>query len=336
MEASISQRQMDASISQLSRKQISDFFSKNPRPTPQECDGAAGRITGTSVHPATVQGGASYTVVGGSLVVQFRHAALDLQFLACVEQAYAGFMPQHRSGGTLGKLHIYTMNNVGGISMYLARDQLHRHDCYLLRQTLQDYARFFASAWHHTPEGMPCPDRGPLLASYASQLSQLSQGLPSRFRPTLDRLSSRLPGLFASDWPLVPNHTDLLENNIHVDPSTGSLTGICDWKDTKVSPFGMSLGGLETMLGISSWTKGWCYLANQQDLRARFWEAFWNAMGSVSKEQTERIELARLVGLFLANGFQLDDVGNRVPASEGQHDLRYLDAVVLGNDIGVL
>lgn len=42
---------------------------------------------------------------------------------------------------TLVKLHIYTMNNVGGISMYLARDQLHRHDCYLLRQTVQDYAR---------------------------------------------------------------------------------------------------------------------------------------------------------------------------------------------------
>lgn len=50
-------------------------------------------------------------------------------------------MPQHRSGGTLGKLHTCKMNNVSGISMYLARDQLHRHDCYLLRQTAQDYAR---------------------------------------------------------------------------------------------------------------------------------------------------------------------------------------------------
>lgn len=73
---------------------------------------------------------------------------------------------------------------------------------------------------------MPCPDRGSLLANYSSQLSQLSQGLPSRFRPTLDNLTSWLPGLFASDWPLVPNHTDLLENNIHVDPNKGSITGI--------------------------------------------------------------------------------------------------------------
>lgn len=134
---------MKASISQLSRKQILDFFSKNPRPTQQECDGAAGRITGTSVHPVTVQGGTSYAVIGWTLVFQFRSGdpALDLQFLGCVEQAYAGFMPQHRSGGTLGKLHAYKMKNVSRISMYLARDQLHRHDCYLLRQTAQDYAR---------------------------------------------------------------------------------------------------------------------------------------------------------------------------------------------------
>lgn len=122
------------------------------------------------------------------------------------------------------------------------------------------------------------------MANYSSQLSQISQGLPSRFRPTLDNLTSQLPGLFGSDWPLAPNHTGLLENNIHVDPNTGRIAGICYWKDTEVSPFGMSLGGLETMLGIRSWKRGCCYHANQQDLRALFWEAFWNAMGSVSEE----------------------------------------------------
>jgi len=325
-------RIMEDSISKLSRKQIADFFSKNPCPTQQECNEEAGRITGMSIHPTAVQGGTSYTVIGGTLVVQFRSgdSALDLQFLGYVEQAYAGFTPQHRSGGTLNELHIYTMNNVGGISMYLARLQLHRDDCYLLRQSVQDFARFFASPWHNTSDLMPRPDRGSLLANYSSQLSQLSQGLPSRFRSTLDKLTTRLPDLFASDWPLVPNHTDLLENNIHVDPSTGHITGICDWKDTEVSPFGMSLGGLETMLGIRSWTKGWIYHSNHQDLRALFWGTFWEAVGPISEEQRERVEVARLVGLFLANGFQYDDDCNRVPASEGNHDLRYLDSVVLG------
>lgn len=53
-------------------------------------------------------------------------------------------------------------------------------------------------------------------------------------------------------------------------------------------------------------------------------------MGSVSEEQRERIEVARLVGLFLANGFQYDDDDNKVFASEGDDDLRYLDVVFLG------
>lgn len=118
---------------------------------------------------------------------------------------------------------------------------------------------------------MPCPSRESLSASYLSQLSLLSEELPSRFRPTLDYLTSRLPSLFADDWPLVPNHTDLLENNIHVDPETGKLMGIYDWKGAEAGPFGTSLGGLETMLGFWSLKTGWSQHANQQDLRAVFW-----------------------------------------------------------------
>lgn len=177
---------------------------------------------------------------------------------------------------------------------------------------------------------MVCPRRDVLLADYSSQLSQLRLGLPKRFHETLEYLIPRLPSLFDSDWPLVPNHTDLLENNIHVNLETGNLTGICDWKDTEISPFGMSLGGLETMLGIRKFT-GWCYHSNQQQLRDLFWKAFSDAMGSEFEQNRGRIEVARLVGLFLANGFEYDHNENRVPASEGDVDLAYLDAVVLGH-----
>ena len=68
---------------------------------------------------------------------------------------------------------------------------------------------------------MPIPGRGELYASYESQLQQLHRGLPVRFRATLKRLLKQLPELFAEDWPLVPNHTDLLENNIHVSRGDG-------------------------------------------------------------------------------------------------------------------
>jgi len=184
---------------------------------------------------------------------------------------------------------------------------------------------------------MICPSREVLFADYSSQLSQLSQGLPTRYRPTLDWLIPQLPQIFASDWPMVPNHIDLLENNIHVDPNTGKLTGICDWKDTKISPFGMSLGGLETMLGVGIILKktikpmtGWCYHANKPTLCKLFWEVFYTAMGNVSQEQRDRIEVARLVGLFLAYGFEYDEGGNKIPAREESDGLGYLDGVVLG------
>ncbi|XWW92911.1 hypothetical protein V2A60_000838 [Cordyceps javanica] len=89
-----------------------------------------------------------------------------------------------------------------------------------------------------------------LMDGYLTDLKLLSAGLPSRFRQTVNHLVEQLPRLFEHDWPMVPNHTDLRDNNIHVDPETGHVMGICDWGDTVLSPFGMSLWGLETVLGI--------------------------------------------------------------------------------------
>ena len=102
---------------------------------------------------------------------------------------------------------------------------------------------------------------------------------------------------------MVPNHFNLLENNIHVDPSTGRLVGICDWRDAEVSPFGMSLGGLETMLGSNTIIMGalaWRYHTDEQALRELFWETFYKALGNITDE---RIEVARLAGIFLKNGW---------------------------------
>lgn len=176
---------------------------------------------------------------------------------------------------------------------------------------------------------MPCPTRDSLFSEYSSRLSQLAEGLPERFHPSLKYLIANLPRLFAKDWPMVPNHDDLLENNIHVDQETGQILGICDWKDTLISPFGMSLGGLESALGIRT-KRGWRYHANQQELRDIFWEAFYDAIGQVSEEQKKLFEVARLVGIFLENGFDWDSDGNTFPAGEGHETLDYLDAVALG------
>lgn len=162
---------------------------------------------------------------------------------------------------------------------------------------------------------------------YSSQLQQLRQGLPERFHSVLDNLIPQLPDLFAEGWPLVPNHADLLENNIHVDTATGRIVGICDWREAQVSPFGMSLGGLETMLGTRIMTGDlWRYHANYEELRDYFWARFYHYLGGASDEQSfkRRIEAARLIGLFLADGLEYD-----TPATEESMDLRVLGAMVL-------
>ena len=177
---------------------------------------------------------------------------------------------------------------------------------------------------------MPRPSRISLFNEYSMELSQLQNGLPERFRPTVAYLISMLPKVLADDWPLVPNHTDLLDNNIHASKETGRIAGICDWKDTAIGPFGMSLGGLETMLGkhIKGWE--WRYYPNQQELRDLFWETLYQAMGGVYEEQKKVIDASRLIGLFLANGFEWKDgVTVKVPASEESNDLKYLEAVTL-------
>ncbi|KAF8347148.1 hypothetical protein F5887DRAFT_956876, partial [Amanita rubescens] len=98
------------------------------------------------VHPASVQGGTSYTVMSDddTCVVQLRsgRSALDMSFLECVERAYEGFMPRHEFVANAGGLHVYTMGNVRGISMYLARGELRKNNFRLLRRTLPDFSRY--------------------------------------------------------------------------------------------------------------------------------------------------------------------------------------------------
>ncbi|KAL1852025.1 hypothetical protein VTK73DRAFT_9320 [Phialemonium thermophilum] len=307
---------MESSIATLASYQIRAFFSESGRPTQRECDQEAEDLMGGRPTPTRVQGGSSYTVAAGDHVVQFRaeDAALDLAFLAHVETAYDGFVSWHRDLGTLKNVHVYKMRKVGGVSMYLARDRLYANECRLLRRTLADFARyltlapsrlaFFASEWHKTPSALPVSDRPSLHAEYAARLTQLAAGLPQRFRPVLSRLVPRLPALLAVDWPLVPPDVDLLENNIHVDPATGELMGVCDW------------AGAE-------------YHANHHELRELFYDELYRAMGPgpVSAADRGRVADARLVGLFLTNGWHYED-GTRLPAGEGEPSLCHLDSVL--------
>lgn len=138
---------MQKLIEDLTIMQIDAFFKEHTDVTQAECDEWAAKAIGRPVRASPVQGSTSYTVVavdGDAKVVQFRafQYALDVAFLQEVEAAYGHrFMPCHRDIGTFHGLHAYMMNDVGGVCVYLARDQLQADDGRLLNNALEDYAQ---------------------------------------------------------------------------------------------------------------------------------------------------------------------------------------------------
>lgn len=75
--------------------------------------------------------------------------------------------------------------------------------------------------------------------------------------------------------------------NILVDPDTGHVTGIVDWADASIEPFGMALWGLEDVLGWSG-PGGWTYYGGDDTSHSRslFRRAFLAEIGISLEDQT--------------------------------------------------
>lgn len=163
-----------------------------------------------------------------------------------------------------------------------------------------------------------------ICSEYQSRFKRLSRNLPLRFQESLEEVQAALPSLFASEYPLALNHGDLSEMNILVDPSTGHITGVIDWAEAKVSPFGISLWGLENVLGSMN-QQGWRYHPHHRALRDLFWQTFETAIGQISNDNKQTIQIARMAGLFLRYGFDWADGGQEL-VNEGSISFTYLNA----------
>jgi Phosphotransferase enzyme family len=129
---------------------------------------------------------------------------------------------------------------------------------------------------------------------------------------------------------MVLNHDDLLEMNIHVDEGTGRITGIVDWADAKIAPFGTSLGGLETILGVQTLSR-WLFHLDHNYLRTQFGETFYGVIGYLSDNDRRAIEVGRIFGLFRTYGFdRRPEKDNAAPLEEGDQELVCLEAFCLG------
>ncbi|KAJ5697226.1 Protein kinase-like protein [Penicillium malachiteum] len=287
--------------------------------TREICDEVVASIAnGGTIKPTPLQCAQSYTVQvideTNNYIVQFRgpQNTLDFELLNAAQETYGGLVPtcEHLTQFDL-KVHplrVYKMNCIHGDALLQVNNFLHQPENFdLLNQTVQDFA------------------------SYSSNLDRMMNVLPSRIHPLLDTLQNQLPSLFADDYPIVLNHGDLLENNILVDKNTGKLTGIVDWRDAEVGPLGMQLWGLEDILGIRKIT---CMAFHPRDIELRqvFWNTLFYEMGDVSEETKMAIQIARMVGIFLANEFDVDGTSEEDQVMQ----LAVLDSMTLGlSDIGL-
>lgn len=167
-----------------------------------------------------------------------------------------------------------------------------------------------------------------LAAEYGFKLGRLAESLPTRFSKRLLALEPNLSLVF-SKLPYVVTHGDLCELNILVDPKTGHITGIVDWAEVRVLPFGFALWAVENILGFMN-AEGWHYYDNQDELRALFWAMFLQQAKNCTDQDIMLIHIARLIGLFCRYGFTTEGetilgvVDAKAPSS-----IAYLDAFCL-------
>ncbi|KAJ4116102.1 hypothetical protein NW768_011074, partial [Fusarium equiseti] len=182
---------------------------------------------------------------------------------------------------------------------------------------------FFAEAWKGAQEVTPCHVSN-LRQQIEIDLNQLSQELPARFSRTLTLVREGIPEIFT--FPFVITDGDLHETNILVDD--GYITGVIDWAESTIYPFGVSLWALENILGYMDGT-GWHYHKNAKELRDEFWWVFETNIGSIQEGMKEKILLARMLGLFLRYGFEQNGSA-RVRVRDTDAALRYANAFCTG------
>ena len=184
--------------------------------------------------------------------------------------------------------------------------------------------RFFAASWKHS-QTRSLDVVEAIHHNYQQKFDLLSRTLAFRFMGNLTKVRAELPLLFTSTYPLVLSHDDLCEMNIFVDPNTGHLTGIIDWAEARILPFGIALWGFENILGYMD-SQGWHYYSNHHKLENLFWQTFEEIVGGVSEADRQAIRVARMAGFFLRYGFVWEDGVREIPVKEPDSDLRYLDA----------
>ncbi|KAJ5171793.1 hypothetical protein N7492_004386 [Penicillium capsulatum] len=272
---------------------INGFFS-GCTATKDECDRAAAESTGQAVEPVRLQGAFGYTVAAGKLLVQFRvpESLLDTKTLDLARKIHGDVVPTCFNKGVIGPSPSLTI--------------------------------IFANSWvNRLTKSSYSSEHS--LADLQDKLYVLSRHLPSRFTGVISKIREELPTNFVPTYLLALTHADLWEMNIIVDPKVGGVTGVVDWAEAKFLPIGISLWGLQNMLGIMN-SRSWNYHENSDRLERLFWDTFNGIAGMISSDDKRAMKTAERAGLVLRYGYTWEDGIFERPVTEQDSLIRYLDA----------
>ena len=104
-----------------------------------------------------------------------------------------------------------------------------------------------------------------------------------------------------------------------VDGTSCRLTGIIDWVEAEIYPFGQNLHSLQALTGAFHLKNGWRRYEGYEALQDTFWSIFQDEVGDLSVETMTTIKTARIIGLLLSRGF-MKRLANMLPATPIRDD----------------
>ncbi|KAL6921925.1 hypothetical protein ACHAPO_002685 [Fusarium lateritium] len=324
-------------VRHTSQERISTFFSRYCSLSQEECNKFAQSYLGCDIRQASPQGAFSYTVRGDDFVIQFRaeRSPLDLDIIKHAHQMHGDWVLEVKKLDSIPghpTVLIYSMQLLVGVNYSLLLHSSGTTSCDVVprqKETVKDLAYFFSQAWNSQ---VPIDSSTVLIKrlDFRQKLQTLAESLPPRFQPLVSYCKDNLQFVFNSAIPWCLNHGDLCDTNIIIDPPTGKLSGVIDWAEGSILPFGCALWGLETVLGRFDFEKGeWVYDEQREDLEDLFWETFRSHVGSLNPAQERGITVARLTGLFFRHAFKFN--GLYAVPKDDSWDLRLLDGQLLGD-----
>ncbi|KAG8411411.1 hypothetical protein J3458_015471 [Metarhizium acridum] len=131
----------------------------------------------------------------------------------------------------------------------------------------------------------------------------LLEALPVRLHHIIQKCVNSLDAILS--LPMVLLHKDFSSCNIVVDEATCHLTGVIDWAEADIGPFGMNLYTLQSISGKLHLQDGWTRYDDYDSLQQIFWTNFIDRVGGLTDECVENIRLASITGLLPEKGFTI-------------------------------